>query len=197
MDKCSMSDYEKAYNYRKMARSLLKLHDEGQNLLISGKLTYKQYSERSEFYQLNIMKYKKLEEVHRIKAEEADRKENFKGVTYNPTWREFLNAFHKNGRHCTFSHKALVAIYVCLEEANWYGEEHHAPFILDVDYITQEWNEYDSIADVAHAHVEHEHSLVSLENLRSYVMVSSNLEEFRLRAEVIELKDGGLVARYY
>ena len=197
MSKDAMSDHEKAFHYRKMAKSFLKLHDEGQNLLISGKLTHKQFSERSEFYQLHIMKYKKLEEVHATKAEVSDRKENFSGVTYNPTWREFLNAFHKDGRYCTFSHKALVAIYVCLEEADWYGEEHHAPFILDVDYITKEWNEYDSIADVVHAHVEHEHSLVSLENLRSYVMVTPTLEELRNRAEVLELRNGGLVLRYY
>ena len=196
-----MSNKEKCLSYRKIARAMLKLHDKGQNMLISGELTHKQFTERCDFYRANIERYKDLEEKHAHLSKRETMLAPYMDkdpVAYYdsvPTWREFLNSFHQDGRYCKFSQNALEALYVCLEAEAWDGDE-NTSWSMEVEQIEKSWTEYECISQVMRAQVWDENQRVSLETLRDYSMVTSTLEELRLRAIVLELANGSLLVQY-
>tara|TARA_B110000503_G_C7101795_1_gene394120 strand:+ start:436 stop:1041 length:606 start_codon:yes stop_codon:yes gene_type:complete len=199
MSTIKMSNQEKAKNYRAIGRSLLKLHDQGQNLLLSKEITYEQFCNRSEFYQAKIMAYQVLEQAcitlvsiteDKLEAEEVY---SYKEVT----WREFIGAFQKDNRYCGFSYNALVAMYHHHDDKACFHEE---VFDLDVEYLTKHWNEYDSISDIVHAKIGENDIPVTeanIDSLRKYEMITPTLEQLRIYAEVIELPNDALLVQWY
>lgn len=113
------------------------------------------------------------------------------------TWRQFHTAFHLDGRYCTFSYNALVAMYHHLDDESFYNDK---VLDLDVAYLTKYWNEYDSIDHITHAKIGEGDLQVNEDNidsLREYEMIIPTLQQLRIHAEVLELPHGALMVNYY
>lgn len=193
----TMNNTERALFHLGVARDLLKLHDQGQNLLTSGKITYSQFIDRCEFYRVAI-------ELQQSKAIQCDENATLrklyitKPVAKEVSWREFLNVFHQDDRYCTFSYNALVAMYHFLEDEAFRNDE--LLDSVDVEYLTKYWNEYDSIDHITHAMIGENDIPVTVENidsLREYEMITPTLSQLRIYAEVLELPRGALLVQYY
>ena len=164
--------------YRATARQFLMVHDSFQNVFVTGGITFNEFNELQAEYRGKVEHYLALAEISKA------------GTQKDATWEEFYWAFLNDGRTCKFSYDALEGIYKHLRYMSKRGEQDSELVELDVEGLTNGWEEYNSLALAAGARF-------SAENWAFKGITTPDLEDLRNYCLVLELGNGRLAVWDY